>query len=62
VTAKLLEVSTMMLENRAKADSSKKRCFILNLQRRSYASAFRRLRLTCTPEQGLRVENSHQAV
>ena len=33
---------------------------------RSYASAFRRLRLTCPHEQGLRrsnrVENSHQAV
>ena len=33
---------------------------------RSYAAAFRRLRLTCRHEQGLRknnrVENSHQAV
>src|SRR4029077_10445353 len=52
--AKLLGVSTMMLENRTKADSSKKRCIILNLQRRSYASAFRCLGLTCAPEQGLR--------
>jgi len=25
----------------------------LNLQRRSYASAFRRLRLACAPEEGL---------
>jgi hypothetical protein len=36
----------------------------LNFQRRSYASAFRPRRLTCTPEQELRknyrVENSHQ--
>ena len=37
----VLGVSTMMLKNRTKADSSKKRCIILNLQRRSYASAFR---------------------
>jgi hypothetical protein len=35
VAAKLLGVSTMMLENTTKADSSKKRCIILNLQRRS---------------------------
>src|ERR1700720_4808770 len=54
VAAKLLGVSTMMLENRTKADSSKKRCIILNLQRRSSASAFRCLGLTCAPEQGLR--------
>src|SRR5690349_1505806 len=54
VAAKLLGVSTMMLENRTKADSSKKRRIILNLQWRSYASAFRRLCLTCAPEQGPR--------
>jgi putative transposase len=29
---------------------------------RSYPSAFRRLRLTCPHEQGLRAENSHQPV
>jgi transposase-like protein len=48
----------------------KKRGFALKLlvidKLRSYASAFRRLRLTCPHEQGLRrsnrVENSHQAV
>jgi hypothetical protein len=38
----------------------------LNFQMRSYASAFRPRRLTCTPEQELRknyrAENSHQAV
>ena len=65
VAAKLLGVSPMMLENRTKADSSKKRCIILNLQRRSCASVFRRLRLTCAPEEApedYRAENSHQAV
>jgi hypothetical protein len=53
VAAKLLEVSTMMLENMTKADSSKKRRIILNLQRHGSASAFR-LRLTCAPEEGSR--------
>jgi hypothetical protein len=53
VAAKLLGVSTMMLENTTKADSSKKRRIILNLQRHCYASAFR-LRLTCAPEEGSR--------
>ncbi len=36
------------------AESSKTRCIILNLQRRSCASAFRRLRLTRAPEQEFR--------
>jgi len=35
VAAKLLGASPMMLENRTKADRSKKRGIILNLQRRS---------------------------
>jgi len=40
----------MALENTTKADSSKKRHIILNLQRHCHASAFR-LRLTCAPEE-----------
>src|SRR6516165_4797399 len=40
--------------------------FLVTDKLRSYASAFRRLRLTCRHEQGLRknnrAENSHQAV
>src|SRR5437868_13053262 len=49
--AKLRGVPSIRLKNRAKAHNSKKRCIILNLQRRSCASAFRRLRLACAPEE-----------
>jgi hypothetical protein len=55
-----MRVLTMMLE----PDESPK--LLVTDKLRSYASAFRRLRLTCPHEQGLRkhnrIENSHQAV